>query len=241
MRIPAPCARCFLDSHKEGKIVLFSGHMLDEGYVLVDCNKGHKSVIIYDERKHDLLFQSACLAFIDGYEREAVSGFAASLERLYEFFIRIISRKENVEDKVFEKTWKLISKQSERQFGCFVMLYALETGEPYEIQNKLIEFRNKVIHQGYIPKSQETREFGENVFAIKKEITKLLTDRYSVFVKKEIEHDLNERKKRAPKELPQLNMKATLVHVNTETNVAYDIETFTEYLEAMRNRLKYIR
>lgn len=242
MNVPSPCAVCITEDHKQSKrnqkpsIVFFPGHLTDDGYILVECSKGHKSAIIYDERKHDILFQSACYTFLNGFEREAVSGFAASLERLYEFFIRVIARKESIERKVFDKTWKLLSKHSERQFGCFVMFYSMATNETYSIKNKLIEFRNKVIHQGYIPKKKETWDFGENVFNIKKEIMQLLNAKFANFVKEEIKHELELRKNKAPKELSQIRIKLTQVGVNRETNVAFEIEVFEDYLEALRTR-----
>jgi len=242
MNILSPCAVCITEDHKQGKsnqkpsIVFFPGRLTDDGYILVECNKDHKSAIIYDERKHDILFQSACYTFLNGYEREAVSSFAASLERLYEFFIRVIARKEAIESNTFDKTWKLLSKHSERQFGSFVMFYAMATKESYSIKNKLIEFRNKVIHQGYIPKTQETWDFGESVFNIKKEIMQLLNAKFANFVKEEIERELEFRKKKAPQDLLQISIKLTPARVNRETNVAFDIEIFADYLDALRTR-----
>jgi hypothetical protein len=217
-------------------IKFFPGCLTDDGYILVECSKGHKSAIIYDERKHDILFQSACYTFLNGYEREAVSGFASSLERLYEFFIRVIARTEAIESNTFDITWKLLSKHSERQFGCFVMFYAMATKESYSIKNKLIEFRNKVIHQGYIPKTEETWGFGESVFNIKKEIMQLLKTKFANYVEEEIKRELDFRKRQAPQELPQIQIKLTPAGVNRETKVAFDIEFFEDYLDALRIR-----
>ncbi len=242
MNILSPCVVCFTEYHEKQKsedrptITFHPGRLTDDGYILVTCRKGHKSAVIYDERKHDILFQSACYAFLNGYEREAVSSFAASLERLYEFFIRVFTRKEGIDDSTFDRTWKLISKQSERQFGCFVMLYALAIGKPYAIKSELVKFRNKVIHQGYLPKKQETYNYGESVFNLKKDIMNLLKTNYGTFVDNEIKQEIELRTAKAPKQLPQMRIKLTAVGVNRETNVAFDIEHFADYLDALRTR-----
>lgn len=44
-------------------------------------------MIILQESKFELLFEMAVIAFIDGYYREVVASLAASIERLYEFYI----------------------------------------------------------------------------------------------------------------------------------------------------------
>ena len=242
MNILSPCAVCFIENHASKKgddrptLVFHAGRLFDDGYILVECSKGHKSAVIYDERKHDILFESACYAYLNGYEREAVTSYAASLERLYEFFIRVISRKYGIESNTFTDTWKLISKQSERQFGCFVMLYALSIGKSFVLKNKFVEFRNKVIHQGYLPKGKETWEYAQNTFDTKRDIMKLLKEKYASFVKEEVKQEIKLRTSKAPKDLPQMRIKVTPVGVDRNTNIAFDIEHFADYMSALQNR-----
>ena len=58
-------------------------------------------------------------------------------------------------------------KQSERQIGAFYILQLLEFGETkFIISDKWINFRNKVIHQGYIPKSDEAIDYGQYILSI---------------------------------------------------------------------------
>lgn len=107
------------------------------------------------------------MALIDGYTKECVSTIASSFERFIEFYIKVIAIKKSVNLTNFIKTWKLMSKQSERQLGAFYILQLTEFGESkYSIATKWIEFRNKVVHQGYIPTSQEAIEYGEYILSL---------------------------------------------------------------------------
>ncbi len=64
----------------------------------------------------------------------------------------------------------------------------------------------------------------------------LLNAKFANFVKEEIKHELKSRKNKAPQELPQISIKLTSAGVNRETNVAFDIEVFADYLDALRTR-----
>ena len=73
------CSTCVMANPPSATnaIIFYRGRIADTGDITVECNRGHTAPLILDERKHDLLFQSGCLAFLDGYEREAVASFAA--------------------------------------------------------------------------------------------------------------------------------------------------------------------
>jgi hypothetical protein len=236
--VPAPCATCFKE-RREGNdnsvpIVFFPGRVSDHGYVTVKCSKGHESITLYDERRHDLLFRSACHTLIEGLDREAVSSFAAAPERAYEFFVRVVARHNNLTSSALEKTWKLMSKQSERQLGAFLIFYALATGTNYPLNQKMVEFRNKVIHQGYIPAEKEAHAYGDYVFNEMIALMKILTEHCPHALEAEVTHEKEEMAKSAPPHLPRLGFKAMLVNVNPSTNVAYDITRFDDFLDGVR-------
>lgn len=133
----------------------------------IKCKNEHISTTQLQNQKFELLFDIAAMALIDGYTKECVSTIASSFERFIEFFIKIIAIKKSVKPNDYIKTWKLMSKQSERQLGAFYMLQLTEYGETkYIITQKWIEFRNKVIHQGYIPTSHEAIEYGEYILSL---------------------------------------------------------------------------
>jgi hypothetical protein len=243
MLIPTPCSECFLRDReiekREGRkfpLVMLPGRMTDHGYIEVTCGEGHKTTVIYDERKFELLFQSACHTLNAGYEREAVSGFATSLEQLYEFFIRVVCRKTKLTADIFEKTWKQIARQSERQFGCFLMLYSINRGKSFDVNQKQIEFRNRVIHQGYIPKRKEAFSFGKDAWRIKRSVYKFLERKFPKELKAEIEDELKRIEAKVPKGRTILKFKSQVVNVDTKTNIGYEIENFEEFLDGMKRR-----
>jgi hypothetical protein len=139
----------------------------DENIYEYECQRGHKSFSQLSEEKYVLLFDLASLALLDGYAKEAVSTFASAYERFVEFCIKVICINKSIAFEDFLKTWKNMIKQSERQIGAFYILQLLEFGETkYVIADKWVNFRNKVIHQGYIPKSTEAIEYGQYILTM---------------------------------------------------------------------------
>jgi hypothetical protein len=131
------------------------------------CPQEHKNAIILQEEKFELLFESAANAILDGYYREAVSSIASGLERFYEFFINIIIENNGINNSLFEKIWKLVKNQSERQLGAFLLTYLYHYNKfPPVLHDSQICFRNKVIHNGFFPDYKSTIEYGNKVLHI---------------------------------------------------------------------------
>ena len=170
LKVHAQCAVCFggeFANSKPGhppRFVSLPGDLHDTGVLFITCPEGHQSATMLNHRKHEILFASGMSALIDGYTNEAVASFAAALERAYEFYIHVVSRRRGVSQAVFEAAWKLVVHQSERQLGAFCFLYLLETGSPFKLSDKMAAFRNKVIHRGYIPALSEAYEYAGHVF-----------------------------------------------------------------------------
>jgi hypothetical protein len=152
----------------------------------------HISVVYFTNKKFDLLFESGLNAIKDLYFREAVASLAAALERFYEYSIRLIISDLNPD--LIESTWKNIANQSERQLGAFIFLYTKEFKKaPLSLSNKMIEFRNKVIHKGYFPTKLEAIEFSQAILEIingcylsLKDFKSLEIQKYEVILKKEL-------------------------------------------------------
>jgi hypothetical protein len=64
-----------------------------DGLYTGKCPNGHDLLIGTQTRPHEMLFGIALNAIIDGYNREAVSSFAARMERYFEFAIRVFASK----------------------------------------------------------------------------------------------------------------------------------------------------
>lgn len=183
MKIALICSECFssiVDSQATLELgSLFYVPLGDSPLYKATCPYGHTSSYIITNPKYELLYESGVKALEDGYYREAVSSFAAALERFYEFLIQSHFVDENTTQlpKAFHDTWKVLSTQSERQLGAFYMLYMHEFGQAAPVvDNKFVQslkldlgikgnepttFRNKVIHQGYIPRREQVIAYGE--------------------------------------------------------------------------------
>lgn len=146
----------------------------DDGSYLFECMHGHKSETLLQHHKFEILFDIGAYAILDGYYREAVSSFASSLERFYEFCVRVISKRHGMSKDIFGKAWKLMSKQSERQLGAFIFLWVIEFGKLPDLLNDkkmksdedMIKFRNRVVHEGKIPNREEAIKFGNAVLEV---------------------------------------------------------------------------
>lgn len=139
------------------------------------CPKGHKSYTQLQEQKFQILFDLASMALNDGYTKEAVSTYSSALERFIEYYILIVSLSNKVTSENFTKTWKQMANQSERQLGAYFIL-RLQEGKPTNWDEKKASFRNKVIHKGYIPTSEEAIEYGQYVLSFIRDALKELHD-----------------------------------------------------------------
>jgi hypothetical protein len=141
-------------------------------------------VVFVRKHKFEVLFDLGTRALIDGYAREAVASFAAALERFFEFYVRsfALERAANAAADFgaalaeLDGTWRHVASQSERQVGMFALAYLLREGRPPDFltpQALGADFRNRVIHRGYLPRREEVDTYAARVFAL---IDRLLTE-----------------------------------------------------------------
>jgi len=152
------------------------------------CPHGHVTEAFAGGFKFETLFEIGLNALRNGFYREAASTFATALERFYEYSILAFlipkfsptdsGTFDNEALTRFEKLWKTPLKFSERQLGAFCALYFNEFGEAPQLLDEFsakalkptptiiknpTNFRNRVVHEGYIPGYDETFEYGEIV------------------------------------------------------------------------------
>lgn len=205
MRLPISCMECFwVDGHPSD--VAISVELRADGLYKVACPRGHVTVTAIQEQKSEVLFDLGAMALLDGYAREAVSSIAASLERFFEYYVLVVSLKHGIASEHFIKAWNPISRLSERQFGAFLFLYLLENKKPLEplISDAKPElagqsrgdtltwsaFRNDVIHNGYIPSTEEAIEYGNLVYQFIRRLIDELEANCSEFIGKATFHHL---------------------------------------------------
>lgn len=159
MRVNIVCNQCSKENNAWA--VSYYDYFNSDGVYKGTCWKGHYNEMITQTLKHEMLFDIALNAIADHYYREAISSFASSVERYFEFAIQVLIRHRNVSDDDFSKAWKLVSAQSERQLGAYIFSYMLVFGTaPHVLSQQMTERRNNVIHRGLLPSLAEAREFG---------------------------------------------------------------------------------
>lgn len=179
MKLPVSCGQCMREAI-ENSFILGNAEFNDDGRYEVHCPKGHTSITVLQQQKFEVLFEIGAYAILDGYYREAVSSFTSALERFYEYYIRLICYTKNIEIEEVEKTWKIISNQSERQLGAFIFIHLLETGtKPNLLTNNQISFRNAVIHKGKIPTKEEAIAYGQAILDLVRPQIKRLKGEYA--------------------------------------------------------------
>ena len=166
MRIRIQCNKCLIEGSSYEQACTLQP-LSDKALYKIICDADHESVVFLQNHKFEILFESGILALVDGYSREAVSSIASSLEGFYEFYIKVICLKNGVYWDQIKANWKKVASQSERQFGAYLFVYLLENKKtPKTLTNKLVEFRNRVIHKGYIPSEDEVINYAKNVAEI---------------------------------------------------------------------------
>ncbi|AZI41757.1 hypothetical protein EHF33_02495 [Deinococcus psychrotolerans] len=175
MRFPATCPHCRREMQAE---------YTDSGIHDLRCPHCGKPFTLYlRKHKFEMLFDLGTRALMDGYAREAVASFAGSLERFFEFYTRAATlERASGQGQDFaeaaarlEQAWKLVSAQSERQMGAFALAYLWREGAAPDFLSPQAlgsDFRNKVIHRGYLPPRSEVDAYAARVFAL---IDRLLT------------------------------------------------------------------
>jgi len=245
MKLRVPCMQCF---HEQGhpSDELMSVELRDDGLLNVTCQNGHDTVTAVQEQKYELLFELAVMALLDGYPREAATGMAASLERFYEFAIRTLCAKRGINDSAFIHAWKLVANQSERQFGAFIFTYMLEAGIPPPIIDEAKpthiagqdwknrpwkNFRNSVVHKGYMPSTAEAMAYGELVFNHIKELTIWLSENYSEALNKvAFSHVANAYNEAAGRHISTLSIPTIL----SRTRQGFPARTFMQAVEELK-------
>lgn len=177
------CPHCFesMTAFSTAPTLVMLSEYLREGTYELACERGHKTIVCLQQFPFEIHFQIGSLALLDGYYAESTFAFAKALERFYEFCIKLFILEDSLPNG-FETSWKSIKKQSERQLGAFIFLYLNRFKECPPIfpdqkmtsSRKCSEFRNDVIHEGYLPSKAEASTYGKMIFEyIQKLIVKL--------------------------------------------------------------------
>lgn len=165
----------------------------DSRIARVKCSRGHENVFMIQSLKFEVLMESGADAFTAGFTLEACASFSAARERMYEFAIRVLAKKNGVNSDVLNAAYAEMARQSERQLGAFFILYALQFGEAYRADASINQFRNSVIHKGLIPTPEQAQDFCAKVYSEIFRVTELLREGCEEVVRHVVMEDLMER------------------------------------------------
>lgn len=239
MKLYLPCIECQIERGIPS-FEFTAIELNDKGYYELTCSKGHNTIILLQNTKFEVLFEMGANAILDGHYREAISSFTASLERFYEYCIELFTYSNNIDETVYKNTWKLISNQSERQFGAFCCLYMLEFKE-VAIDNKINEdlrkYRNKVIHQGYIPAKEEAIKYGDTIFNLINPMIKNLKQKYKEAIPKLGLKRLKEIHNNCSKDrlYPSMCIN-TILSLAYEDNKRFENKSFSDILNSLKKQ-----
>lgn len=159
MKIMTVCTECLRESIDPSKDPSKAYNYLEvtsESLYFGKCKYNHDISYSVQGTGFETLFELGILALNEGFTREAISSFAVAIERCHEFILKVLMLEMEVGMDHIEETWKYVSPQSERQLGAFYFCYLATINEvPPKISNNKMQFRNNVIHKGYIPTVQE--------------------------------------------------------------------------------------
>lgn len=202
MQVFGFCVECFQKNGRPNGEA-FTLPYYDERIAYVTCSQGHKSALLVQSPKFEVLLESGANALIDGYTMEAAASFSAALERFYEFCVLVFCTVRNLPTDLYEQMFKEMSRQSERQIWAFLVLHASELGSAYKLNPKITEFRNSVIHKGRIPTPEEAEAFCEKVYMEIRTISNSLLAKFPDAYNKVIGNDLIARSAQLPKDMPR--------------------------------------
>mgnify|MGYP003383983423 CR=1 FL=1 len=240
MKIFATCMECLKELGSPSFEPIIADYY-NEPVAYIECNRGHKSAFMLQSQKFEILLESAANALLEGYTLEAASTLSSAYERFFEFAIYVLCSKQEVNEKELQETFKQVSRQSERQLGAFLYLYLFEFGESYQINKKLVEFRNKVIHKGYIPTPDEVEGFGEKIYCEIYAITQKLKSNCEEDIHKVVMKSLSERNQELPSDMPRATSTGTMFFSLSQAEQKPSFsEALISYREAQTMLLKSV-
>lgn len=244
MKIFAMCMECQKELGHPSFEPIFADYY-DEAVAHITCERGHKSALMLQSQKFEVLLESAANALLEGYTLEAVSTLSSAYERFFEFAINVLCSKKKINEDGLKETFKQVSKQSERQLGAFLFLYLLEFGESYQINKKLVEFRNLVIHKGYIPTPIEVEEFGEKVYAEIYLVTQKLKLHCDEDIHNIVKKALADGSQKLPPNMPRATstgaMFFSLSQAEQKSSFCEALSSYREAQEKLRESVPYMK
>ena len=214
----------------------------DDGRYESTCSNGHTQTTFLQEQKFELLFDIGANAILDGYYREAVSSFTSSLERFYEFFIKLACAHGEMSDDTYTKCWKSVSNQSERQLGAYIFLWGVHLkNPPLLLKNNDVSFRNSVIHKGKIPTKEEAQSYGTKVYdLIASGLAEIRATSLKDSIMTVVNKHISDTRGDSPPENVAFMSAPTIISLTVSPDDHYN-KSLEEHIAALDERRKHVR
>lgn len=216
----------------------------EEATAFIECTRGHRSAILLQSQKFEVLLESAANALIEGYTLEAASSLSSAYERVFEFAINVFCKKSGVSKTELNETFKHVKKHSERQIGAFLFLHLFIFGKSYLFNTKIPKQRNKFIHQGHIPTPNEVIKFGEMIYQEIFGITKIIQSDCEAEMHEVIHDDLQLRVNKLPENMPRATTTGTiffsLAMTERKTTFAEALQSYKDAREMIHSAVPYL-
>ena len=237
MKTFAMCMQCQIDFGRPS-FEPFMADYFDDGIALIECSAGHKTALMVQSQKFEMLLDSGATALLEGFTLEACASFAAALERLYEFGLRVVFVGRGIPDDLFDGMFSEMARQSERQLGAFLLLHTLEFGSAYKPKLSISAFRNAVIHKGVIPTVAEARGFCSEVYEAIYSIFGTIRTKYGDGIQSVVMKELGKRRAKLPSDM-RVSTSAgfNLFSIAREANASSFFDALNSFKEA-RKRLR---
>jgi hypothetical protein len=177
MKIFTFCWKCSNENNNTD--IIAEGIVSSDLTALCECPNGHKQEVSLMHDIHEILYVSGIYSFIKGFYSESIMNFASSLERTYEFFIKLCFIKNNIAPEKIDSLWTEI-KLSERQYGAFCCQYLIITNEVWKANSAMVELRNNVIHNGYISDKDDAEHYGKYITESIKKILEVIDKNFNI-------------------------------------------------------------
>ena len=110
--------------------------------------------------RFQILFEIAIIHLANGQYRDAVVAAHTALERYREFFILAEFIEQGFDSAIIKEFWSSMGNQSERQFAAYqAMIFLRSKSITQDLSSKHVKYRNKVVHQGFFPNSENTYKY----------------------------------------------------------------------------------
>jgi hypothetical protein len=237
MKVPIRCMRCIQENADQEPQIIYAEYRDDNQYLL-ECSQGHETITVLQHMKFEILYEIGAYALIDKYFREAVVSFTSSLERFYEFCIKVFLHQKLLDEEVFRDTWKIVRKSSERELGAFVVSYCLESNNaPILLSEKDASFRNNVVHRGKIPTHNEAFQYGEKILNVIRPILRFLKTNYEIGIFKVLDEYIRESMGSIENTMKSTLISQTILGLSNYGGEHITLEQWIESLKTNRQNL----